>query len=70
MLRIEKICEKRGTQKEIAAKTGIGKPALSRIVRGLEPPYPKRGQAIADAVGWRGDWRGLFEQEGESEDDT
>ena len=68
MLRIEKICEKRGMQKEIAARTGIGKPALSRIVRGLEPPYPKRGQAIADAVGWRGDWRELFESE-ESEED-
>ena len=72
MLRIERICEKRGMQKEIAEKAGIGKPALSRIVRGLEPPYPKRGQAIADAVGWRGDWHGLFEreQEGEGEDDT
>lgn len=68
MLRIERICEKRGTQKEIAAKTGIGKPALSRIVRGLEPPYPKRGQAIADAVGWWGDWRELFEREQEGEE--
>ena len=65
MLRIERICLKRGTQKMIAAKTGIGKPALSRIVRGLEPPYPKRGRAIADAVGWRGSWRDLFEDEEE-----
>ena len=62
MLRIERICEKHGTQAMIAAKTGIGKPAVSRIVRGLEPPYPKRGQAIADAVGWPGDWRELFER--------
>ncbi|MBQ9003458.1 MAG: helix-turn-helix transcriptional regulator [Eggerthellaceae bacterium] len=68
MLRIERICEKYGTQAMIAAKTGIGKPAVSRIVRGLEPPYPKRGRAIADAVGWRGDWRELFERE-ETEDD-
>ena len=63
MLRIERICERRGTQAMIAAKTGIGKPAISRIVRGLEPPYPKRGRAIADAVGWTGDWRELFERE-------
>lgn len=68
MLRIERICEKRGMQTTIAARTGIGKPAVSRIVRGLEPPYPKRGRAIADAVGWTGDWRGLFEEE-ETEDD-
>jgi len=63
MLRIEKICEERGTQAAIAKKTGIAKPAVSRIVRGLEPPYPKRGRAIADAVGWDGDWRELFERE-------
>lgn len=68
MLRIGRICQKRGAQKEIAEKTGIGKPALSRIVRGLEPPYPKRGRAIASAVGWRGDWRKLFEQEEEGEE--
>ncbi len=67
MLRIERICEQRGTQATIVRKTGIAKPAVSRIVRGLEPPYPKRGQAIADAVGWAGDWRELFEPEEEGE---
>lgn len=61
-LRIGLICEKRGAQAEIARRTGIAKPALSRIVRGLEPPYPKRGRAIAEAVGWEGDWRELFEE--------
>lgn len=61
MLRIEKICEERGVQAMIAKKTGINKPAVSRIVRGLEPPYPKRGRAMAEAVGWDGDWRELFE---------
>ena len=63
MLVIGRICEERGTQAMIAKKTGINKPALSRIVRGLEPPYPKRGKAIADAIGWQGDWRALFERE-------
>ena len=63
MLVIERMCAKRGKQKEIAEITGIGKPALSRIVRGLEPPYPKRGMAIAAAVGWQGDWRDLFKHE-------
>ena len=65
MLRIGKICEKRGTQAMIAKATGISRPAVSRIVRGLEPPYPKRGKAIAAAVGWPGDWRELFEPEEE-----
>lgn len=69
MLRIRSICEARyGTQAEIARKTGIGEPAVSRIVRGLEPPYPARGKAIAAAVGWPGDWRELFEEEGGAED--
>lgn len=69
MLRIERICEKHGAQAMISKRTGIGAPAVSRIVRGLEPPYPKRGRAIADAVGWAGDWRELFEQEDDEEDD-
>lgn len=62
VLRIGRICEKRGTQAMIAKATGISRPAVSRIVRGLEPPYPKRGRAIAAAVGWHGDWRELFEE--------
>ncbi|WP_315897646.1 helix-turn-helix domain-containing protein [Xiamenia xianingshaonis] len=62
VLRIGRICEKRGTQAMIAKATGISRPAVSRIVRGLEPPYPKRGRAIAAAVGWAGDWRELFEE--------
>lgn len=67
MLRIGRICQKKGTQAMICEKTGIGAPAVSRIVRGLEPPYPKRGRAIADAVGWRGSWRELFEEEEEDD---
>ena len=69
VLRIGLICEKHGTQAMIAKRTGIGAPAVSRIVRGLEPPYPKRGRAIADAVGWPGDWRELFEQVDVSEEE-
>ena len=65
MLRIERICEKRGMQAMISRKTGISRPAVSRIVRGLEPPYPKRGKAIAAAVNWPGDWRELFEHDDE-----
>lgn len=71
MLRIRDICRsKYGTQAMIARVTGIGEPTVSRIVRGLEPPYPGRGRAIADAIGWRGDWRELFEDVGEGEADA
>lgn len=68
MLRIERICLVHGTQAMISNVTGIGRPAVSRIVHGLEPPYPGRGQAIADAVGWRGDWHALFEEDEDGPD--
>ena len=61
MLVIGKLCNERGVQAMIARKTGISEPAVSRIVRGLEPPYPKRGKAIADAIGWAGDRQALFD---------
>ena len=70
MLRIREIClAKYGTQARIARVTGIGEPAVSRIVRGQEPPYPGRGQAIAAAVGWQGDWRELFEEIGDDDEE-
>lgn len=62
MLRIQTLLVERGSQAEVARVTGINHPALSRIVSGKEWPYPKRGKAIAEAVGWRGDWRELFEE--------
>lgn len=49
------------TQTEAASLCGLTAQAFSRIVRGAEPPYPKRGQRIAEALGWAGDWRDLFE---------
>jgi transcriptional regulator with XRE-family HTH domain len=48
------------TQKEGAELCGLKQQAFNRIVNGKEPPYPKRGQRIADALGWNGDWRELF----------
>ena len=52
-----------GTQAMICRRTGIGAPALSRIVHGNEPAYPKRGMAIAEAIGCPGKWEELFEEE-------
>lgn len=61
VLRIRQyIGERCMTQTEAAAKCGLKPQAFSRIVNGLEPPYSKRGQRIADALGWEGDYRELF----------
>lgn len=65
MLRIQTLLVERGDQAKVARTAGINMPAMSRIVNGKEVPYPKRGRAIADAVGWPGDWQELFEEVGE-----
>lgn len=49
------------TQAEAAARCGLKPQAFSRIVNGTEPPYSKRGERIARALGWEGDWEELFE---------
>ena len=49
------------TQKRGAEMCGLTPQAFGRIVNGQEPPYSKRGPRIADALGWQGDWRELFE---------
>lgn len=54
--------EKCLTQAEAAEACGLTQQAFSRIVRGVEPPYSGRGQRIALALGWQGDWRELFEE--------
>lgn len=58
---------RRMSQAECARRAGVQPSSMSRIVRGLEPAYPKRGQRIADALGWEGDPAELFE---EVEDDA
>ncbi|MBP3884778.1 MAG: hypothetical protein J6D54_07585 [Olsenella sp.] len=64
VLVIERICsERRGVQAMISKVTGIDKGAVSRMVHGRMEPYPGWGKAIAAALGWPGDWRGLFEYE-------
>lgn len=63
MLRISSILKDRHlSQAQAAREAGVGEASFSRIVRGIEPPYPKRGQRIADALGWKGDWTELFEE--------
>lgn len=50
------------TQSEAARLCELKQQAFSRIVNGVEPPYPKRGQRIADALGWERPWQELFEE--------
>ena len=63
MLRIQQVLEEKGISQAKAARLAeVNSTSLSRIVRGVEPAYPKRGQRIADALGWQGDWEELFEE--------
>lgn len=50
------------TKAEAAALCSLTPQAFGRIVNGIEPPYPKRGQRIADALGWERPWQELFEE--------
>ena len=62
-LRIEQVLKERGLSKAKAARMAdVNQSCMSRIVNGKEPAWPKRGQRIADAIGWEGDWRELFEE--------
>ncbi|MBR3312784.1 MAG: helix-turn-helix transcriptional regulator [Atopobiaceae bacterium] len=63
MLVIQQYLRDRGLSQSKAARLAdVNDTSMSRIVRGIEPPYPKRGQRIADALGWEGDWHKLFEE--------
>ena len=67
-LRIKRVMKERGrSQAKTARLADVAESSMSRIVRGLEPPYPNRGQRIADALSWEGDWRELFEEVEEAE---
>lgn len=66
MLRIEKVlAEKQLSQAKAARLADVNATSLSRIISGKEPPYPRRGQRIADSLGWSGPWQTLFEEVGE-----
>lgn len=51
MLRLV-LWRKRMTQADLARRTGIDPASVSRIVRGVEPAYPRRGRRIAEP--WAG----------------
>ena len=60
---IEREMKARGlSQARLARLAEVNATSLSRIVRGIEPAYPKRGQRIADALGWKGNPSELFEE--------
>ena len=68
MLRIEQdYFRSRPTIRETAQRAGIAPETLSRIVSGKQSPGYGDGQSaerIAQAVGWTGDVRELFEEIG------
>ena len=53
MLRVKYELDRLGmSQAAFAEKANVNAAALSRIVNGKEPAYPKRGRRIANALGW------------------
>lgn len=63
MLRVKYETYEQGLKsKELAEAVGIKPQAMSRILNGQEPAWPKRGQRIADALGWERPWQELFEE--------
>lgn len=50
------------SQRELAERAHVNEASISRICRGKEPAYPKRGERIAAAFGWTGDPEELFEE--------
>lgn len=63
MLRIEKYLKDKGiSQAKAARMSDVNESSMSRIVRGIEPAYPKRAKRIAAALGWEGDPAELFKE--------
>ena len=50
------------SQAKLARIAEVNQSCMSRIESGKEPPYPRRGKRIADALGWAGDPSELFEE--------
>lgn len=50
------------SQAKLARLAGVNQTSISRIERGKEPAYSKRGKRIADALGWEGDPAELSEE--------
>lgn len=48
------------SQAKLARLAEVNATSLSRIERGKEPAFPKRGARIAAALGWEGDPAELF----------
>lgn len=68
MLRVELERKKQGiSQAKLARLADVNASSMNRIERGKEPAYPKRGQKIADALGWEDDYKKLFEEVSENE---
>ena len=63
MLVIEQVLKEKGlSQAKAARMCDVNETSMSRIVRGIEPPYPKRSQRIAEALGFEGDPAELFQE--------
>ena len=63
MLRIVLERQRKGlSQAKLSRLADVNAASMNRIEKGKEPPYPYRGQRIADALGWTRDYKELFKE--------
>lgn len=60
--RLELVAKERGLSfSQLSRKADVCVTSIYRIRRGFEPPYQKRGEKLAQALGWEGELDKLFE---------
>lgn len=66
MLKAEQMRRDRGlTYGAIARRANMSDIMVSRVMRGMVPPWPKYREALAKAMEWTGDPMELFEEIGD-----
>lgn len=56
------LARRRWSGAELGRKTGLNPSTISRFINGKEAVSESRAKRIAEALGWKGDPMGLFEE--------
>ena len=71
MLKVKELrISQRMSQSELARRARVNQTSMSRIERGLEPAFPRRGARIAEALEWTGSLEELFGEVGCDDGDS